>query len=148
MASSYKGSAWEHYREHVIANIVTYETNVEQVVGKVLTDTVDVGFAYMSDASFLGQSKLKYIPIPTDVNVQAKYGIGIVNASTHYDLATKYVNFWLSQDGQALLAKYGFGATLSNTPGIIRYTIFEIQSASNDEVSMPYATRMVHSTPL
>jgi molybdate transport system substrate-binding protein len=110
-SSKYKGPQWEKYRERFIANVITYETNVEQVVGKVLTDAADAGVAYASDATFLGQSKLKYLLIPSDVNVQAKYGIGVLNESTHYDLAMKYVNFWLSQEGQALLVKYGFGST-------------------------------------
>ena len=123
----YKGPEWEKYRERVIANVVTYETNVEQVVGKVLTDTVDAGVAYVSDATFLGQSKLKYLPIPPDVNVQAKYGMGILNESTHYDLAMKYVNFWISQDGQALLAKYGFGSTLPNTTTSIGNVVLQLQ---------------------
>lgn len=114
-SSTYKGPEWENYRQRVIANIITYETTVEQVVGKVLAGTVDAGFAYGSDATFLGQSKLKTVSIPSDVNIQAAYGIGVLKNSTHYDLATKYVNFWLSQDGQALLAKYGFGSTLSAT---------------------------------
>ena len=114
--SHYKGPQWENYRQRVIENIITYETTVEQIVTKVLTDTVDAGFAYMSDATFLGQTKLKQIQIPSDVNVQAKYGIGVLQESTHYDLATKYVNFWLSQEGQNVLAKYGFGARISTTP--------------------------------
>ena len=114
-SSPYKGSQWEHYRQRVIANIVTYETNVEQVVGKVLSDSVDGGFAYMSDAAFLGQSRVKYLLIPSDVNIQARYGIGVLNESKYYDLGMKYVGFWTSQDGQALLAKYGFGSTLSST---------------------------------
>jgi len=117
-STAYKGPQWEKYRERFIANVITYETNVEQVVGKVLTDTVDAGVAYASDASFLGQSKLKYLAVPPDVNVQAKYGIGVLNESAHFDLAIKYVNFWLSQEGQALLAKYGFGSTLPNTSEI------------------------------
>ena len=117
-STAYKGPQWEKYRERFIANVITYETNVEQVVGKVLTDTVDAGVAYASDASFLGQSKLKYLAVPPDVNVQAKYGIGVLNESAHFDLAMKYVNFWLSQEGQALLAKYGFGSTLPNTSEI------------------------------
>jgi molybdate transport system substrate-binding protein len=121
-SAAYKGLRWEKYRERFIANVVTYETNVEQVVGKVLTNTVDVGVAYASDATFLGQSKLKYLPIPSDVNVQAKYGIGVLSNSTHYDLAMKYVNFWLSQDGQALLAKYGFGTTVASTTAAIGIT--------------------------
>ena len=55
----------------------------------------DAGFAYMSDAVFLGQSRLKYVQIPSDVNIQAAYGIGVLEESSHYDLATKYVNFRL-----------------------------------------------------
>jgi molybdate transport system substrate-binding protein len=115
-SSSYKGPEWKNYRDRVIANVITYETTVEHVVGKVLTGTVDAGFAYMSDAVFLGQSKLKYVQIPSDVNIQAAYGIGVLKESSHYDLATKYLNFWLSQMGQDLLAKYGFGSVLSTTP--------------------------------
>jgi molybdate transport system substrate-binding protein len=115
---AYKGPEWENYRQRLITNIVTYETNVEQVVGKVLAGTVDAGFAYGSDAAFLGQSKLKTLFIPSDVNIQAAYGIGVLKNSTHYDLATKYVNFWLSQEGQSLLAKYGFGSTLSGSSPI------------------------------
>jgi molybdate transport system substrate-binding protein len=126
-SSKYKGPEWEKYRERFIANVITYETNVEQVVGKVLTDTVDVGVAYASDATFLGQSKLKYLPIPPDVNVQAKYGIGVLSNSTQYDLAMKYVNFWLSQEGQTLLAKYGFGSNLTITAALIGYTILQLQ---------------------
>ena len=129
---AYKGPQWEKYRERFVANIVTYETNVEQVVGKVLTDTVDAGVAYASDASYLGQSKLKYLSVPSDVNVQAKYGLGVLNESNHYDLAMKYVNFWLSQDGQTLLAKYGFGSTLPSTSAEIGSTFLQAQTLVYD----------------
>jgi molybdate transport system substrate-binding protein len=130
---NYKGAQWENYRERVIRNIITYETNVEQVVGKVLTDTVDAGVAYMSDATYLGHSRLKYLPVPADVNVQAAYGIGVLKESTHYALAAKYINFWLSQDGQALLAKYGFGSTLTNTAALIWNTILQLQMVRENE---------------
>lgn len=127
-STQYRGSQWMNYRQRIIANIITYETNVEQVVGKVLTDTVDAGFAYASDASFLGQSKLKSLPIPSDVNIQAKYGIGILNESTHFDLATKYVDFWLSQDGQALLVKYGFGSGAGGLSVSISSSVLQLQT--------------------
>jgi molybdate transport system substrate-binding protein len=118
-SSKYLGPEWQNYRNRVIANIITYETSVDQVVGKVLTGVVDAGFAYMSDATYLGQSKLKYLQIPSAVNVQAAYGIGVLKNSTQPDLAMKYVNFWLSQEGQSLLSKYGFGSTLSNTTTLL-----------------------------
>ena len=133
----YKGPEWKNYRERFIANVITYETNVEQVVGKVLTDTVDAGVAYASDASFLGQSRLKYMSIPPDVNVQANYGIGVLNESTHYDLAMKYLNFWTSQDGQKALAKYGFGSTLPMTSASIGSTFFQLQMIRNEHERDP-----------
>jgi molybdate transport system substrate-binding protein len=125
-SSHYKGSQWEHYRQRVIANIVTYETNVEQVVGKVLTDSVDGGFAYMSDTAHLGQSRVKYLLIPSDVNIQAKYSIGVLNESRYHDLAMEYVRFWTSQDGQALLAKYGFSGTLYGTSTSIGDIVIQV----------------------
>jgi molybdate transport system substrate-binding protein len=136
----YKGPQWEKYRERVVANVITYETNVEQVVGKVLTDTVDAGVAYASDATFLGQSKLQYLSIPPDVNVQANYGIGVLNESTHYDLAMKYVNFWISQDGQALLAKYGFGSTLPITTTSTGNAVLQLQMTREENWQTPVLT--------
>jgi len=136
-STAYKGAEWEHYRERFIANVITYETDVEQVVGKVRTDTVDAGVAYASDASFLGQSKLKYLSIPSNVNVQAKYGIGIVNGTTHPDLAMKYVNFWTSQDGQTLLAKYGFGNTLPTTSAMIGSTVQSVVDSNEELACLP-----------
>jgi len=133
---NYKGPEWENYREHFVANVITYETNVEQVVGKVLTDTVDAGVAYASDASFLGQSKLKYLAVPPDVNVQARYGIGVLNESAHYDLAIKYVNLWLSQEGQALLAKYGFGSVIPSSTTSIGNAFLQLGIVKNENTQV------------
>ena len=111
-STKYQGPQWENYRQNVVKNIITYETNVEQVVTKVRMGVVDAGFAYMTDAMFYGQSKLKFVQIASDVNIQAQYGIGVLKNSTHTELAMKYLNFWTSKDGQDLLGKYGFGNAL------------------------------------
>lgn len=111
-STKYQGPQWENYRQLFVKNIVTYETNVEQVVTKVRIGVVDAGFAYMTDAMFYGQSKLKFVQIASDVNIQAQYWIGVLKNSTHTELAMKYLNFWTSKDGQDLLSKYGFGSTL------------------------------------
>lgn len=109
---NYRGPEWKNYTQRVIRNIITYEPDVEQVVTKVQTGVADAGFAYLSDVTHMGESKMKYIPIPPDVNVEAKYGIGVPKESRHPAIATEYVNFWLSEEGQDLLAKYGFGSSL------------------------------------
>jgi len=111
-STKYQGPQWENYRQNVVKNIITYETNVEQVVTKVRMGVVDAGFAYMTDAMFYGQSKLKFVQISSDVNIQAQYGMGVLKNSTHTELAMKYLNFWTSKDGKDLLSKYGFGSTL------------------------------------
>ena len=112
-SSKYKGAQWENYKTRFIQNIISYETTVEQVVGKVVLGNCDAGVAYVSDAKTLGGSKLKQVQIPSEVNTLGIYAIGAIKASSHPDLAMKYVNFWLSNEGQALLARYGFGQTLS-----------------------------------
>jgi len=112
-SSKYKGAQWENYKTRFIQNIISYETSVEQVVGKVVLGNCDAGVAYSSDAKTLGGSKLKQVQIPDEVNTLGVYAIGAIKASSHPDLAMKYVNFWLSNEGQALLTRYGFGQTLS-----------------------------------
>jgi molybdate transport system substrate-binding protein len=109
----YKGAQWENYKTRFIQNIISYETSVEQVVGKVVLGNCDAGVAYISDAKTLGGSKLKQVQIPAEVNTLGVYAIGAIKASSHPDLAMKYVNFWLSNEGQALLTRYGFGQSLS-----------------------------------
>ena len=74
---------------------------------------------YASDAKTIGGSKLKQIEIPAEVNTLGIYAIGIVETTAHLDLAMKYVDFWLSHEGQALFAGYGFGQNLATvTPSI------------------------------
>ena len=106
----FRGAQWNNYREKVIKNIVSYEPTVSHVVSKVALGVCDVGFAYVSDIKSQ-QSKLKYLEIPDEVNTIGVYGIAVTDTVSKLNLATKYVEFWLSDEGQTLLADYGFGET-------------------------------------
>jgi molybdate transport system substrate-binding protein len=112
-SSKYKGAEWENYKARFIQNIISYETNVELAVGKVVLGNCDAGIAYVSDTKTLGRSKLQQVPIPDEVNTIGIFAIGVIKTSSHPDLAMRYVNFWLSNEGQALLTRYGFGRTLA-----------------------------------
>jgi molybdate transport system substrate-binding protein len=112
-SSKYKGEQWNHFRDRVIKNIISYEPSVDQITGKVLTGTADAGFVYISDAQS-GGSKLRFLEIPAEVNTLAIYGIGVIKASSHHDLAQRYVDSWLSSEGQTVLHKFGFGGALSS----------------------------------
>jgi len=107
---SYKGPQWEHYRDRIISNIVSYEPMVTTVTTKVLMGVVDAGIVFVSEAKAAGP-KLQYVEIPSSVNTIGTFGIAVIKSTANRDLATKYVNFWLSEEGQKLLADYGFGAT-------------------------------------
>jgi molybdate transport system substrate-binding protein len=110
----YKGPEWANYKERFLANVVSYETKVEDVVGKVALGlgTVDAGVAFASDATYgtMTGATLQFVEIPASVNTKGIYGIAVLASSSNPDLAAKYMNYWLSTDGQALLSTYGFGA--------------------------------------
>jgi molybdate transport system substrate-binding protein len=112
-SSLYQGSQWQNYRSKFLANVVSYETAVEGVVGKVSLGlgTADAGVAFVSDATYgtITGAQLQYIPIPSEVNTRGVYSIAVINGTSHSDLAQKFVDYWTSSQGQILLQTYGFG---------------------------------------
>ncbi|MBS7623301.1 molybdate ABC transporter substrate-binding protein [Candidatus Bathyarchaeota archaeon] len=105
---NYKGPQWEHYRDRIIKNIVSYEPMAMSITIKVISDVVDAGFVFSSEAKAL-EHRIKCVEIPSSVNTVGTFGIAVIKGTGNRDLAVKYVNFWLSDEGQELLAEYGFG---------------------------------------
>jgi molybdate transport system substrate-binding protein len=103
----FKGEEWVGFKEKVLANVVSYDTDVEQVVTKVATGTADVGFAYKSDA-INRASEVTFFTIPDEVNQIAVYPIGLINGSTHSKLAKEFIDYVLSDEGQKALTDAGF----------------------------------------
>ena len=90
----------------VLANVVSNETDVKQVVSKVDLGEGDAGIVYVTDA--MAASDLKTIPIPANFNVIAKYPIAALVKAPNADLAAAFVAYVLSVDGQAVMKKWGF----------------------------------------
>jgi molybdate transport system substrate-binding protein len=90
----------------VLANVVSNEDNVRQVVAKVQLDEADAGIVYTSDA--VAATSLRTIEIPADLNVIAKYPIAPLTRSENAGLAKAFIAYLLSADGQAVLQKWGF----------------------------------------
>ena len=97
------------FRNQVLARVVSKETDVKQVVSKVLLGEADAGIVYTTDAQ-AAIDKLTTIDIPNQFNVVAAYPIAVVKSSAKPALAQKFVDYVLSADGQAILQKYGFAA--------------------------------------
>ncbi|PWB51630.1 MAG: molybdate ABC transporter substrate-binding protein [Anaerolineales bacterium] len=90
----------------VLANVVSNETDVKQVVTKVELGEADVGIVYTSDA--IAASNLPTIPIPDAYNITARYPIAVLAESQHQNLAEAFIEYILSAEGQAVLNRWGF----------------------------------------
>jgi len=94
------------FKDKVLANVVSNEDNVKQVVAKVQLDEADAGIVYTSDS--VAAPDLKTIEIPNELNVIAEYPIAPLANSANVELATAFINYLLSPDGQSVLQKWGF----------------------------------------
>jgi molybdate transport system substrate-binding protein len=100
------GSFGADFKDKVLANVVSNEDNVKQVVAKVQLGEADAGIVYISDA--IAAPELKSMEIPADFNIIAKYPIAPLTKSENADLAAKFTKYVLSAEGQAVLQKWGF----------------------------------------
>jgi len=94
------------FKDKVMANVVSNEDNVKQVVAKVQLGEADAGIVYTSDA--VAAPDLKIVEIPAELNVIAKYPIAALAESTDADLAQAFVDYVLSPESQAVLQVWGF----------------------------------------
>ncbi len=96
------------FSQTVLSNVVSQEDNVKQVVAKIQLDEADAGIVYSSDVTPDAATKVTKIDIPDKYNVLATYPLAVLKAAPQADLARKFVDYVLSPDGQAILAKWGF----------------------------------------
>jgi molybdate transport system substrate-binding protein len=95
------------FKEKVMANVVSYETNVKAVVSKVVLGEADAGIVYKSDISKSNAAKIIQLFIPDNVNVIAVYPIAPLADSHHPDSAKSFIEFVISPQGQEILAQHG-----------------------------------------
>jgi molybdate transport system substrate-binding protein len=90
----------------VLANVVSNEADVKQVVAKVELGEADAGIAYLSDT--IAAPGLQTITIPAEYNIVAHYPIAVLSGSSHPAQAAAFIIFVLSPIGQNILIKWGF----------------------------------------
>jgi molybdate transport system substrate-binding protein len=77
------------------------------VVGKIELGEADAGIVYTTDVKAAG-SKVTGVAIPDSVNVIATYPIVAVKGTKNSALASAFIAYVLSTDGQATLQSFGF----------------------------------------
>ncbi len=95
------------FTQRVLANLVSEEQNVRQVTAKIELGEADAAVVYMSD--LVGQSleTLRAVEIPSALNVTALYPIAVIADSQQPARAKAFVEFVLSPEGRAILARWG-----------------------------------------
>ncbi len=98
----------ERYRQAVLANLVSEEQNVRQVIAKIALGEGDATILYPSDVSLEVAEAVATIEIPDEVNTFATFPIAALKNAAEPELARAFVAFVLSEEGQAIMAKWNF----------------------------------------
>lgn len=88
--------------------IDTEEPDVRALLTKVGAGELDAGITYVTDIVSSGGT-VEGVVIPDQHNVVASYWIATLAGSGNPEAAEAFVVFVLSEEGQAILAGYGFG---------------------------------------
>ena len=79
------------------------------VVTKVTAGEADAGIVYVTDVIAAGDAA-DMVEIPEDINVSPSTRSPRVAASQNQEVDEAFIDFLLGDEGQAILAEYGFGA--------------------------------------
>jgi molybdate transport system substrate-binding protein len=96
------------YEAKVLANLVSNEANVRAVVSKIQLGEGDAGIVYSSDVTPAVATRLKVVSLPGGLNVIAEYPVAVVEGTTNEAGGRAFMDYLLSDAGQAILRKWGF----------------------------------------
>jgi molybdate transport system substrate-binding protein len=85
----------------------TEEPDVRSLLTKVASGDLDAGLVYVTDVESAGDD-VEGIDIPDDVNEVADYPIASLAGAGEPEIAAAFVDYLLSDDGQAILTSHGF----------------------------------------
>ena len=91
----------------VLSKVVSQETDVRAVTGKVALGQADAGFVYVTDALAVAD-RVTVIRIPAWAQPRVRYEIAVVSSSSKKAAAQEWIKTLLSARGQAALKEYGF----------------------------------------
>ena len=90
-----------------LANVVSEEQDVKDVVGKVALGQADAGVAYVTDAR-AARSRLATISIPAFAQPKVRYEIAVVASRSNRAAARAFVARATGEAGREVLAGHGF----------------------------------------
>jgi len=91
----------------VLSKVVSQESDVKAVVGKIALGQGDAGFVYMTDARPV-RDKVTVVRIPDLAQPRVRYEIAVVSRSSNKAAARQWIRTLLGTKGQTALKNAGF----------------------------------------
>jgi molybdenum ABC transporter molybdate-binding protein len=98
----------DDFANKVMENVVSFETNVKQVLQKVSLGEAEAGMVYPTDVTPEFMEKVKVIDIPKELNVVATNYIAVPKNAPNKKMAQKFMEMMLSEKGQEIFIKYKY----------------------------------------
>jgi len=96
------------FSKRVLANVVSEETDVKQVLQKVALGEADAGIVYVTDVDPSVAPQLTIIPVPAaDIVIATNYA-GVLTSAPHPAQAAALLDFIRSPAGRKVWASYGY----------------------------------------
>lgn len=95
------------FKTRVLANTVSQEDNVRQIVSKVRLGEADAAVVYSSDATPQVRDQLQIIQVPDPLQTLAMYPIAVTHGNNSAG-GQAFMAYVVEPQGQAILAKWGF----------------------------------------
>lgn len=110
-AGRYAEEILQYYRVYdAIKSKLIFAENVRQVLDYVGRGEVDAGMIYSSDAR-LKTTDVKVVAVaPSGSHKPVIYPIAVIKGTKVLDLSKEFISAVTSEEGQAILRKYGFGS--------------------------------------
>lgn len=87
----------------------SFEKDVKSAVMKVALGEADAAIAFVTDG-IAADDRVDSVAIPAEQNVRAEYPIAVLTESGAPETSREFVEFVLSDDGQAIMRRFGFRA--------------------------------------
>jgi molybdate transport system substrate-binding protein len=95
------------YDRRVLANVVSQEETVKNVVAKVQLGEADAGFVYRSDVTPAVAGSVRVFDIPEQYNVIASYPIAMLKGAPNAEAGRWFLALVASEQGQQVLRRHG-----------------------------------------
>lgn len=95
-------------KDRVLANVVSQEANVRQVVAKVRLGEADAAVVYASDVTPDLRPHLGVVHIPDPYNVIASYPLAVLKEAPNPAGARRFIELVMGPEGQRILQAWGF----------------------------------------